>query len=78
MLWKKLPKFAKKSYTHKESESVKDSVPVLEQLEWQSHIENHDGSTVANSAATTEFQDEILETLLAPVAVLIKQDIAQL
>ena len=78
MLWKKLPKFAKKSYTHKERESVKDSVPVLEQLEWQSHIENHDGSTVANSAATTEFQDEILETLLAPVAVLIKQDIAQL
>ena len=33
---------------------------------------------MANSAATTEFQDEILETLLAPVAVLIKQDIAQL
>ena len=47
----------------------------MEQLDWQINIESHDDSTEANSTATTEFQDE---TLLAPVAGLIKQDIAKL
>ena len=46
----------------------------MEQLDWQINIESHDDSTEANSTATTEFQDE---TLLAPVAGLIKQDIAK-
>ena len=50
----------------------------MEQLVWQSNIESHDDSTEANSTGTTELQDEMLETLLAPVAILIKQDIAKL
>ena len=75
MLRKKSPKFWKKSNIHEETESVSDSVSVVEQLDWQINIESHDDSTEANSTATTEFQDE---TLLAPVAGLIKQDIAKL
>ena len=60
MLQKKLPKFwKKKPNTQEETESVSDSVSVAEQFEWQSN----DDSTDANSTATTEFQDEILETL---------------
>ena len=72
---KNRPNSEKKSNIHKETESVSDSVSVVEQLDWQINIESHDDSTEANSTATTEFQDE---TLLTPVAGLIKQDIAKL
>ena len=75
---KNRPNSENKPYTHEETESVSDNVSVVEQLEWQSNIESHDDSIEANSTATTEFHNEILETLLAPVAVLIKQDIAKL
>ena len=78
MSQKKSPRFWKKSNIHEETESVSDSVSVVEQLVWQSNIESHDDSTEANSTAKTKFQDEILETLLAPVAVPIQHDIAKL
>ena len=71
---KNCPSSEKKPNTQEETESVSDSVSVAEQFEWQSNDDN----TEANSTATTEFQDEILETLLHPVTVLIKQDIAKL
>ena len=56
---KNCPSSEKKPNTQEETESVSDSVSVAEQFEWQSNDDN----TEANSTATTEFQDEILETL---------------
>ena len=59
MLQKKLPKFWKKTQYPGRNGICCDSVSVAEQFEWQSNDDN----TEANSTATTEFQDEILETL---------------